>query len=81
MSDQFPVNLTRGDTPPRTATPGSSKKEYVNPSGQKSINPSGQGVPIIVAEHLYDEEAKVVVLMKTKKHVPLPFRLITESGR
>ena len=45
------------------------------------MNPSGQQIQkTTVPGHPDSEEAKVVALLKTKKHVPLPFSLINEFG-
>ena len=51
------------------------------PSKKTKMNPSGHQVQkTTVAGHPDSEEAKVVALLKTEKHVPLPFRLIDEYG-
>ena len=55
-----------------TATARSSKK--------RKMNPSGQQVQKTTVADPDSEDDKVVALLKTKKHVPLPFRLINEFG-
>jgi len=55
-------------------TPASSKKKNMKPNVQ-------QVEKTIAAGHPDSEQAKVVALLKAKKHVPLPFGLINEFGR
>jgi len=64
------TNIPKATKATPTATPSSSKKENIHPSVEKTT----------VAGNPDSEDAEVIALLRTKKHVPLPFHLTDEFG-